>query len=103
MLESFVLMALGGGPALLEHPLAIGTGGLCRTTPRSFQIQHPAGKPTSLLSANMHTLSRHLRQHCLWQSPIAETSIGLDAGGNFKTAKLKEYPGLEQGPGMFLC
>lgn len=51
MLESFVLMALQKGPALLEHPaeplklclhLAIGTGGLCRTNPRSFQIQHPS-------------------------------------------------------------
>lgn len=110
MVESFVLMALGGGPALLEHPaepadtrcvsiwrLALVVfveqlPGVARYDVWQGCMGSESAKPTSLLSANMHSLSRHLKQHCLWKSPTAETSIGLDAGGEFRTAKLKEYP-----------
>eukprot|EP00434_Breviolum_minutum_P045020 symbB.v1.2.040279.t1/scaffold7103.1/size15193/2 len=56
------------------------------------QFGSESSKPTALLCANLHNIRHHLRTHQLWKTPPASASIGMDSQGNFRTAKLKEYP-----------
>ena len=110
MLEAFVLVTLGGGVALLEHPaepddpnlvtiwklvlvVMIETlPGVARYRVRQGCMGSESAKPTDLLCANLHSVAKHLREHQLWQQPPQTTSIGLDSRGSFKTSRLKEYP-----------
>ena len=110
MLEAFIMVTLCGAPALLEHPaepkdlskvtiwrlvvVAIieVLPGVSRYEISQGQFGSESSKPTALLCANLHNIRHHLRTHQLWKTPPTSVSIGTDSQGNFRTAKLKEYP-----------
>ena len=110
MLEAFIMVTLCGAPALLEHPaepkdlskvtiwrLVIVAiievlPGVSRYEISQGQFGSESSKPTALLCANLHNIRHHLRTHQLWKTPPTSVSIGTDSQGNFRTAKLKEYP-----------
>ena len=110
MLEAFIMVTLCGAPALLEHPaepkdlskvtiwrlvvVAIieVLPGVSRYEISQGQFGSESSKPMALLCANLHNIRHHLRTHQLWKTPPTSVSIGTDSQGNFRTAKLKEYP-----------
>jgi len=110
MLEAFILVALCGAPALLEHPAEPNDPskvtvwrlvvvaiievlpGVSRYEIFQGQFGSESPKPTALLCANLHNIRHHLRTHQLWKTSPTSVSIGTDSQGNFRTAKLKEYP-----------
>ena len=110
MLEAFIMVALAGGAALLEHPaepeestlvtlwrLALVAvieelPGVTRHRLKQGCMGSESSKPTDLLCANLHTLPSRLRECQLRDGPLGTSSIGINADGTYKTGKLKEYP-----------
>ena len=110
MLETFAMVTVAGGAALLEHPAEPDEStlvsiwrlvlvaaleelpGVTRHRLKQGCMGSESSKPTDLLCANLHTLPRRLKECQLRSGPMHASSIGMNADGTFKTGKLKEYP-----------
>ena len=111
-IECLFRLALRGGVGILEHPAEPESADAAAIwkLPILILLTHfpgvevlkllqghfgaPSPKPTQLLTLNMPGLPAMLTQCAVCNQPPRRCAIGLQADGQWATAKLKEYPPL---------